>query len=264
MKPLTFFRRSIRKFAETQRLFNKIDSTTYELLRSWSTGREAKDYAERLFRDRVIKVPEFNLFLHLKALREMDGREFNQIEVVLGRIRQRRGRKCFVGHRFSPSVEKTLRWNLQQVLEPYCIQLDWSGRDMASVQILDDIVRKIKRADFCIFDNRGTKGRPNVYIEAGMCIALKKPFVLLEYMSGRGILMTLSPFLRTSASPYRFVTATMSSFFKISTSASPFSLKKTFDDSGKQRTGCRRVRHNDYRYYPTRLRLRIVNYTASE
>ena len=52
---------------------------------------------------------------------------------------------------------------------------------MSSVQILEDIVRKIKEADFCVFDNRATKGRPNVYIEAGMCIILRKPFVLFEY-----------------------------------------------------------------------------------
>ena len=55
---------------------------------------------------------------------------------------------------------------------------------MASVQILDDVVRKIKRADFCVFDNRGTRDRPNVYIEAGMCIVLRKPFILFEYKAG--------------------------------------------------------------------------------
>lgn len=56
---------------------------------------------------------------------------------------------------------------------------------MASVQILDDVVNQIRRADFCVFDNRGAKDKPNVYIEAGMCIALKKPFVLFEYAPAR-------------------------------------------------------------------------------
>ncbi len=32
-----------------------------------------------------------------------------------------------------------------------------------------------------MFDNRATRGKPNVYIEAGMCIALEKPFILFEY-----------------------------------------------------------------------------------
>jgi hypothetical protein len=150
-----------------------------------SRGGSILASAEGLFHDRVIKVPEFDLRIQLKTLREMNGQDFNHIEVIPGRILRRRRRKCFVGHRFIPAVEKTLRWNLGQVLEPYRIHLDWSGRDMASVQILDDIVRKIKKADFCIFDNRGTKGKPNVYIEAGMCIALRKPFVLFEYTPGR-------------------------------------------------------------------------------
>jgi hypothetical protein len=49
------------------------------------------------------------------------------------------------------------------------------------VQILEDIIARVKRADFCVFDNRATSGRPNVYIEAGMCIVLRKPFILFEY-----------------------------------------------------------------------------------
>lgn len=38
-----------------------------------------------------------------------------------------------------------------------------------------------RTADFCVFDNRATRGKPNVYIEAGMCIALKKPFILFDH-----------------------------------------------------------------------------------
>jgi hypothetical protein len=67
------------------------------------------------------------------------------------------------------------------VLEPYNITLDWSGQDPKSVQIFQDIVRRIRRADFCVFDTRATKGKPNVYIEAGIAYALGVPFVLFEY-----------------------------------------------------------------------------------
>ena len=49
----------------------------------------------------------------------MDGSEFAHIEVIPIPDTGRPPRKCFVGHRFSRSVEKTLRWNLRQVLEPY-------------------------------------------------------------------------------------------------------------------------------------------------
>jgi len=187
MTPREFnsFRRSTTEFAESQFLFNRIDSSTYDRPRSWAISRVGKDYARRLFDDRFIEVPEFKLRLQLKTLREMDGGEFQHIEVLFGQSRKRRKKRCFVGHRFTLDIENTLRWNLRQVLEPYRIQLDWSGRDMASVQILEDIVKKIRRADFCVFDNRGAKGKPNVYIEAGMCIAIKKPFVLFQYAPRR-------------------------------------------------------------------------------
>ena len=85
-----------------------------------------------------------------------------------------------------PNIEKTLRWNLRQILEPYNVELEWSGRDIRSVQILDDIVRKIRAADFCLFDTRETEGKPNVYIEAGICYAIRKPFVLLEHKQSVG------------------------------------------------------------------------------
>jgi hypothetical protein len=186
MKPsqFNFFRRFLNSFAENQFVvLNKIDSVTCQRLQSWTSGHEAAHYAARLFVDRAVEVREFGLRLQLKTLRELDGAEFNHIEILSRQDRRRRTRTCFVGHRFSAAVEKTLRWNLRQILEPYKIKLEWSGRDMSSVQILEDIVKKIKEADFCVFDNRATKGKPNVYIEAGMCVVLKKPFVLFEYTS---------------------------------------------------------------------------------
>jgi hypothetical protein len=46
---------------------------------------------------------------------------------------------------------------------------------------LEDIDRRIRTADFCIFDNRAAQGKPNVYIEAGMCYATRKPFILFDH-----------------------------------------------------------------------------------
>lgn len=178
----TFFRRFLKNFAENEYVvLGRTDSATCHRFQSWAAGHEAKHYATRLFRERLVQIPEFGLRLQLKTLRELDGTDFNHIEILSGQSRRRRTRTCFVGHRFSPAVEKTLRWNLRQILEPYKIKLDWSGRDMSSVQILEGIVRKIREADFCVFDNRATRGKPNVYIEAGMCIVLRKPFVLFEH-----------------------------------------------------------------------------------
>lgn len=115
MKPreVHSFRRSINEYAESQFHYGEIDSLTCDRLRSWTLTSEAREYARRLFRDKLIKVPEFNLRLQLKTLREMDGREFLHIEVVFSGSPRRRRRKCFLGHRFTPSVENTLRWNLR-------------------------------------------------------------------------------------------------------------------------------------------------------
>jgi len=115
----------------------------------------------------------------LKRLREINGRSFEHIQIVI--VKQRPRRVCFVGHRFLPQVSSALRWNLRQVLEPYNVQLDWSGKDIRSVQIFDDIVERITRADFCIFDNRATTKRPNVYVEAGIAYAVGTPFILFDY-----------------------------------------------------------------------------------
>jgi hypothetical protein len=129
-----------------------------------------------------VSLSELDLDLQLKRLREMNGRNFFHIEMKVDRQEKRKKRVCFVGHRFTPAVGKTLRWNLRQVLEPYEIALDWSGQDPKSVQIFDDIVKRIRKADFCIFDTRATTGKPNVYIEAGISYAVGTPFILFDYV----------------------------------------------------------------------------------
>lgn len=88
-----------------------------------------------------------------------------------------------MGHRFIPAVNKTLRWNLRQVLEPYGVEPDRSGRDPGSDQVPEDIAKRVKAADFCIFNSREAHARPNVYVEVGMCVALAKPFILFEFDS---------------------------------------------------------------------------------
>jgi hypothetical protein len=186
MKPsqLLFFREFLGSFFESIFLHGLIDSTTHTRLSRWCQTAEAKEYATRLFREGTVDLPEYLLTLKLVQLREMDGKEFDHIQIIFISTSERPRTNCFVGHKFSPQVDKTLRWNLRQILEPYNVELEWSGRDLRSVQILDNIVRQIKTADFCVFDNRATKGRPNVYIEAGICIALEKPFVLFEREPG--------------------------------------------------------------------------------
>ncbi len=180
---LAFFRKSIGKYIESSFVYGKLDSKQCDAIRAWLKSSDAERYARELFRDTMADIRPYQLRLQLKRLREMDGQEFNHIEVIFISDTERPRRSCFVGHRFSPAIERTLRWNLRQILEPYNVELDWSGRDFRSVQILEDIVKRIKASDFCIFDDREAAEKPNVYIEAGMCVALEKPFVLFEHTS---------------------------------------------------------------------------------
>jgi hypothetical protein len=59
------------------------------------------------------------------------------------------------------------------------------GQDLRTEDILLGVLRDIGRADFCFFDNLGTRNRPNVYIEAGIAYALGRPMILCEYVGKR-------------------------------------------------------------------------------
>jgi hypothetical protein len=183
---LSLFKTAIENYARCLFEIGQIDSKVCARITSWLRTSDARGYAQKLFRYGLIDITAQQLRLQLKYLLETDGRKFRHIEVIFIRDADRPRRKCFVGHRFSQSVAKTLRWNLRQVLEPYNVELDWSGRDVRSVQILPDIVSRIKASDFCVFDNRDAKAKPNVYIEVGMCIALEKPLILFEHEPSSG------------------------------------------------------------------------------
>jgi hypothetical protein len=176
-----FFRTYLRELSESLFVRSVINSTQCDQIRAFSRKAAAAAYARELLKKRTIRIPQLNLVLQLKRLREMNGREFCHIEVLVNQRSRRKRRICFVGHRFTPAVGNTLRWNLRQILEPYNVSLDWSGQDPMSVQIFQDIVRRIRKADFCVFDTRATKRKPNVYIEAGIAYAVGTPFILFEH-----------------------------------------------------------------------------------
>lgn len=114
-------------------------------------------------------------------LREMDGSEF---PFILGRSqRQKRPLHCFVGHRFLPSIEGPLRFNLAHVLNPYRIHLRWSAQDLSASGVFAEIVKGIRGAAMCFFDTYGTSGKPNVFIEIGMAYALGVPMIVAEHIS---------------------------------------------------------------------------------
>lgn len=60
-----------------------------------------------------------------------------------------------------------------------------TNRDMNATGFFDDIVKRIRPSDFCIFDNRWASQKPNVYIEAGIAYVLNKPFILANFQGNR-------------------------------------------------------------------------------
>jgi hypothetical protein len=111
--------------------------------------------------------------------------KFTLFEFRWSGVRRSRRLRCFLGHRFLPRITNALRLDLRYVLEPSNIQLVWSDMDMSAAGFFGMTVRQIRRADFCIFDNREADLRPNVYIEAGIAYALGKPFIMADYKSNR-------------------------------------------------------------------------------
>jgi hypothetical protein len=104
MKPaqLAFFKNFLVESFETALLNGQIGSVVCERLKSWCEKPEARDYAHRLFTDKIVEVKEHHIRLQLKTLREINGRYFPHIEVYYQRKKRRPKRVCFVGHRFVP------------------------------------------------------------------------------------------------------------------------------------------------------------------
>lgn len=121
----------------------------------------------------------------LLSLKEMESGEF---DLLVFKRSEKQGRKaprlrCFVGHRFTREIEERFRWNLRELFDIFEIDEEYSRFDGSSLTVLDDIRRKIKEYDFCLFDNRETttSAKPNVYIEAGMALAFERPFIFCHH-----------------------------------------------------------------------------------
>lgn len=127
-------------------------------------------------------LPGTRLLLH--RLRRAGTGHFNLLAFTASADHSpRRPLRCLVGHRFTRGIEESLRWNLRSLFELHGVAEDYSGFDGRAVDIIDDLRAKIQAADFCLFDNRETThpAKPNVYIEAGMAFAFKKPFIFCHY-----------------------------------------------------------------------------------
>jgi hypothetical protein len=171
------------EFLEIQFVSGQLTADQYHTLRR-RLKADARTLSRHLFAESSgVSDPDLGS-LKLRMLREPDLQEFPFIQVMPRATSQRRIR-CFVGHRFSPKVEKSLRFNLRHLLEPYRIDLEWSGYDLSAQDAFEDIIKRIRAAEMCLFDNMGTLNRPNVYIEVGIAYALERPLIVCEYVGKR-------------------------------------------------------------------------------
>jgi hypothetical protein len=120
-------------------------------------------------------------------LRELNGRESPAVMAANRGIRCPRQVRVFVGHRFTPAVTRNLRHNLQVVLRPYGIKPVYSDSDMPNGPVFETILDRIRAADFSIFDDCETEVRPNVLIELGAAIGMRKPYFYFNYGKKRTV-----------------------------------------------------------------------------
>src|SRR5262249_18753464 len=152
--PAVFVREFLNGFLETQFVNGLIPTGEYyDLLVSLQKYTTLTDISRRLF----VKSPHAVYFegfadLRLIYLPELDGGEFPFLQgLAQPSSSQKRKLTCFVGHRFLPSIERSLRFNLRHLFEPHGIDLCWSGYDLAAKDIFREIVSGIRSADLCFF-----------------------------------------------------------------------------------------------------------------
>jgi len=121
------------------------------------------------------------------SLRELTGRAVPTVMAFDRRIQCARNLRVFVGHRFAPAVTGALRHNLQLVFRPYGIKPVYSDSDMPNGPVFENILERIRAADFSIFDDRETEVRPNVLIELGAAIGMRKPYFYFNYGKKRTV-----------------------------------------------------------------------------
>jgi len=94
-----------------------------------------------------------------------------------------------VGHRFTASVTDSFRHNLQLVFQSAGITPKYADTDMPNGPLFGHILRHIRECDFCVFDDRETEVRPNVFIELGAAIALGRPHFYFSFQKKREVVI---------------------------------------------------------------------------
>ncbi|HEY4593490.1 MAG TPA: hypothetical protein VIJ61_13830 [Thermoanaerobaculia bacterium] len=190
VEPAAFLREFVISLFESRLLNGAISVDTYhDRVAAIRKDENFESLSWRLFKEapEPIQVDGYGQ-LRIVELREPDGSSFPFLQ-GLTQVESPAQKRwtCFVGHRFLPNIERSLRFNLVHLLSPYGIDLRWSGYDLSARDVFSEIIRGIESADLCIFDNLGTLNRPNVYVEIGIAHALGKPMLVCEYMGRRKV-----------------------------------------------------------------------------
>lgn len=171
------------KVSHLERYLSLLDQ--YNLLPSKHAQRFSKPPFLRGFAKTIVegKKPQIAgyRFSTIK-LRTLAGKHADWLLAVDSKLRCKRKLTAFVGHRFVDSVTKNLRHNLQRAVQPYGIRLVYSDSDMPNGPVFDTILERIKSSGFCIFDDRETEVRPNVFIELGAAIAFGRPYFYFSFL----------------------------------------------------------------------------------
>jgi len=167
----TFFESGLINCDDRQLVMDRMEESVPKLVENLNkSGRTSVRIRDEVAPLRII----------LRELRHHNGQTFNFFEIQWLRNKKHEPLQCFVGHRFTDAITKSLRFNLRHCLEPSNIKLIFADMDMNAVGFFDAIVKSIKECDFCFFDNKLTDKKPNVYIEAGIAYALNRPFIFAD------------------------------------------------------------------------------------
>lgn len=196
--PAVFIRIFLQEFFESRFLHGFLTTDQYHDFCAdlrWNPKLDAM--SRRLFKSspRPLQVDSYGR-LRVIYLREFDGSEFPFLQGLTQKRLHERKLTCFIGHRFLPGIESSLRYNLVHLFEPHAIALRWAGDDLSAGDLFASILNGIRGADLCLFDNLATANRPNVYIEIGIAYALGKPMLFCEHHGSE-----LHPSLETGTVP---------------------------------------------------------------
>lgn len=143
----------------------------YNFLSAKTAGRVQAAGFARAFARTIVQKKKPRLAgyeFSVARLRSLRGRDFYAVVPVDRKLRRRKRLRAFIAHRFISAVTDNLRQNLQVLLSEYRVSPWYADTDMPNTPIFQTILTRIKKSNFCIFDDRETEVRPNVFIELGL------------------------------------------------------------------------------------------------